>query len=149
MVVFTTANCVPEGLFEPFEIRGTDVVVPAGTYDGWEGQLVFNTNRSADLSLSSSFTAGSFLSGNRWNISGGITLRSGAAFTSSISIDYNDVNLLEGDFETVLVGVNLGYFFTPRVYLQSLIQYSDQIDRPSANVRLGWLNRAGTGVCSV
>jgi hypothetical protein len=145
MVLFTTANWIREGLFEPFAIRGTDVVVPEGTYDGWEGQLVFNTNRSANLSLSSSVTAGTFLSGDRWNVSTGVTLRSGAAFTSSLSLDYNDVNLPEGDFETTLVGLSLGYFFTPRIYLQSLIQYSDQIDRLSANVRFGWLNTAGTG----
>ena len=145
MVVFTTANWVREGLFEPFEITGTDVVVPRGTYDGWEGQLVFNTNRSADLSLNSAFTAGSFLSGNLWNVSSTVTLRSGAAFSTSLRLDYNDVDLPEGSFETRLVGVSLGYFFTPRVYIQSLIQYSDQIDRLSANVRFGWLNTAGTG----
>ncbi len=146
MVLFTTANWVREGLFEPFEISGTDVVVAPGTYDGWEGQVVFNTNRSADLSLNSAFTAGSFLSGNYWNARAGVTLRSGAAFTSSFTLDYNDIDLPEGDFETTLVGVNLGYFFTPRIYLQSLIQYSNQIDRLSANVRFGWLNTAGTGL---
>ena len=145
MVVFTTANWVREGLFEPFEIRGTDVVVPPGTYDGWEAQFALNTNRSADISFTSRFTAGSFLSGDRWSPSVGVTLRSGAAFSTSVSLDYNDVNLREGDFETILLGVNLGYFFTPRIYLQSLIQYSDQIDRLSANVRFGWLNTAGTG----
>ena len=75
-----------------------------------------------------------------------VTLRSGAAFSTSLSLDYNNVNLPEGDFETTLVGVTLGYFFTPRIYLQSLIQYSDQIDRFSANVRFGWLNTAGTGL---
>ena len=56
------------------------------------------------------------------------------------------MDLVEGSFETKLVGVNLGYFFTPRIYLQSLIQYSDQIDRLSANMRFGWLNTAGTGL---
>ena len=73
-------------------------------------------------------------------------VRSGAAFSTSISLDYNNVDLPEGDFETTLVGLNLGYFFTPRIYLQSLIQYSDQIDRLSANARFGWLNTAGTGL---
>ena len=146
MVVFTTANWIREGLFEPFEIRGTDVVVPSGTYDGWEGQLVLNTNRSADVSLSNRFTAGSFLSGDYWNARVGVTLRRGAALSTSLSLDYNDVDLPEGNFETTLVGVTLGYFFTPRIYLQSLIQYSDQIDRLSANVRFGWLNTAGTGL---
>jgi len=146
MVVFTTANWVREGLYEPFEIRGTDVVVPPGTYDGWEAQFALNTNRSADISFNGRFTAGSFLSGDRWSPSVGVTLRSGAAFSTSVSLDYNNVDLPEGDFETTLVSLNLGYFFTPRIYLQSLIQYSDQIDRLSANVRFGWLNTAGTGL---
>jgi len=146
MVVFTTANWVLEGLYEPFEITGTDVVVPVGTYDGWEGNFIFNTNSSADLSLNSGLTFGSFLSGNRYNVTTGVTLRSGAAFSTSINLDYNNVDLPEGSFETTLVGVNIGYFFTPRIYLQSLIQYSDQIDRLSANARFGWLNTAGTGL---
>jgi len=146
MVVFTTANWVREGLYEPFEIRGTDVVVPPGTYDGWEAQFALNTNRSADISFNGRFTAGSFLSGDRWSPSVGVTLRSGSAFSTSVSLDYNNVDLPEGDFETTLVSLNLGYFFTPRIYLQSLVQYSDQIDRLSANVRFGWLNTAGTGL---
>ena len=146
MVVFTTVNWVREGLYEPFEIGGTDVVVLPGTYDGWEAQLALNTNRSAAVSFNSRFTAGSFLSGSRWNTSIGVTVRSGAAFSTSLSLDYNDVDLREGDFETMLLGMTLGYFFTPHIYLQSLIQYSDQIDRLSANVRFGWLNTAGTGL---
>ncbi len=142
----TGANWVREGLYEPFAIRGTNVVVPTGTYDGWEAIVFFNTNRSADVSFNGRFNGGSFLTGDRWNVSGGVTFRTGAAFTSSVSVDYNDVNLPEGNFETILASLNLGYFFTPRIYLQSLIQYSDQIDRLSANVRFGWLNTAGTGL---
>ncbi len=30
--------------------------------------------------------------------------------------------------------------------MQSLVQYSNQIDRLSANLRFGWLNTAGTGL---
>ena len=146
MVLFTTANWVREGLYEDFAIRGTDVVVPTGTYDGWEAQLVFNTNSAADLSLNTRLTAGTFLSGDRRNIQTAVTLRRGAAFSTSVRLDYNDVDLPEGKFQTTLVGLSLGYFFTPRIYLQSLIQYSDQIDRLSANVRFGWLNTAGTGL---
>jgi hypothetical protein len=145
MVLFTTANWVREGLYEDFEIGGTDVVVPTGTYDGWEAELVFNTNRAAELSLNTRLTAGTFLSGDRRNISTTVTLRRGAAFSTSVSLDYNDVDLQEGNFETTLMGVSLAYFFTPRIYLQSLVQYSDQINRLSANVRFGWLNTAGTG----
>ena len=40
----------------------------------------------------------------------------------------------------------MGYFFTPQIYLQSLVQYNDQEDNWSANVRFGWLGTAGTGL---
>ena len=52
----------------------------------------------------------------------------------------------QGDFVRSLVGVRLGYFFTPRIFVQSLVQYSNQAQVFSANVRFGWLNTAGTGL---
>jgi hypothetical protein len=56
------------------------------------------------------------------------------------------VNLPEGNFIARLAGIRIGFFFTPAISLQSLVQYSDQIDTWSANVRFAWLNRAGTGL---
>ena len=56
------------------------------------------------------------------------------------------MDLPEGQFTTTLASLRVGYFFTPRLYLQSLVQYSDQIDSWSANLRFGWLNTAGTGL---
>lgn len=75
-----------------------------------------------------------------------MTIRRGARSSATFRVAHNDVSLPQGDFTTTLVGVNLGYFFTPRIYVQSLIQYSNQIDQWSANVRFGWLNTAGTGL---
>ena len=142
----TGGNWVREGLYEPFAIFGTDVVVPVGTYSGWETELVFNSNASAKVSGTSRLTIGEFLTGRRRGINGTLTYRPGSAFSTSIRLDYNDVTLPEGDFSTTLAGMNFGYFFTPRVYVQSLVQYSNQVDSWSANLRFGWLNTAGTGL---
>ena len=134
-----------EGLEEPFEISDGVVVAP-GTYDGWEAGWRFNSNLSAPFSFSGSLDWGSFLSGTRRGVGGTITYRSGARFTTSLRLDHNDVELDEGSFTARLASLRFGYFFTPRIYLQSLVQYSDQIDTWSANVRFGWLNTAGTGL---
>ncbi len=142
----TGTNWTREGLTNPFTIPGTDVTVAPGTYDGWEAVIVFNTNRSAKLALDSRWTVGSFLSGDRRGTDATLTLRPNERLSTSLRFSYNDVDLAEGEFATTLAGVNFGYFFTPRVYVQSLIQYSDQIDTWSANVRFGWLNTAGTGL---
>ena len=144
--IHTGANLVTEGIYEPFTIRGTDVTVPVGSYRGWESQLVFNSNPIARLSATSRIFIGHFLTGSRWGGNGSVTLRPSASFSTSARINYFNVDLPEGEFETVLLGMNFGYFFTPRIYLQSLVQYSNQVDSWSANLRFGWLNTAGTGL---
>ena len=144
--IHTGANLNTEGIYEPFQILGTDVTVPVGTYRGWESQIVMNTNAAARLSATSRIHFGHFLSGTRRGGNGSVTFRPNASFSTSARINYFDVNLPEGHFETVLLGINLGYFFTPRIYLQSLVQYGNQIDSWSANLRFGWLNTAGTGL---
>jgi hypothetical protein len=86
MQIHTGGNWVREGLYEPFEVTGTDVVVPTGTYDGWEGALVFNTNRSADLSFDGRANMGSFLSGDRFNASGTVTPSTSSPHASTCSL---------------------------------------------------------------
>jgi len=144
--IHTGANFLQEGLVDPFAISGTDVVVAPGSYEGWEAAFVLMSDRSAAFAVDTRVNIGSFLSGDRRRFTATATVRRGAAFTTSLRLEYNDVDLAEGSFETRLVGVNFGYFFTPRIYVQSLVQYSDQIDRLSANLRFGWLNTAGTGL---
>jgi hypothetical protein len=144
--IHSGANLVAEGISRQFKIRGTDVMIPEGTYRGWESQLVFNSNAAAMLSMTSRINFGSFLTGTRWGGDGSITFRPNASFSTSARVNYYDVSLPQGNFETVLMGMNFGYFFTPRIYLQSLVQYSNQADSWSANLRFGWLNTAGTGL---
>ena len=56
------------------------------------------------------------------------------------------MRLDQGSFVRSLVGLRLGYFFTPRIFVQSLVQYNNQDAVFSANIRFGWLNTAGTGL---
>jgi hypothetical protein len=136
---------VVEGLERPFRIA-EGVVVPEGTYSGVQAAWRFNSDRSAPLAFDGGIDWGSFLSGNRRGGFGTLSYRAGSAFSTSVRYAYNDVDLPEGDFTTRLLTWRAGYFFTPRVYLQSLIQYSDQADTWAANLRFGWLNTAGTGL---
>ncbi len=152
MELHTGANFTSEGLYEPFTIRGVvnasgdKVTVPVGMYGGWEAAFVFMTDQSRALSFNSRFNWGAFLSGNKRTSSGDVTVRYGDRSSATLAAAYNDVSLPEGDFSTLLTSLKLSYFFTPRIYLQGLVQYSDQIDTWSANMRLGWLSTAGTGL---
>ena len=145
MEVHPGFNWVKEGLEEPFVVF-PGIVVPVGTYSGWESQLVFFTDESARLSFNGGLNAGSFLTGSRVNPHGTVTFRPSAAFSTSLRLDYNDVSLDQGDFSVTLMGLRLAYFVTPRIYVQSLTQYSDLADAWSTNIRFGWLDDAGSGL---
>ncbi len=134
-----------EGLEVPFQIV-EGVVVPAGTYDGWEMAWHFLTNQAAPVSLEMRLDKGAFLSGHRRGHSAVLGFRHGSALSTALRLEYNDVDLAEGSFITRLAGLRVGYFFTPQIYVQSLVQYSDRADNWSTNLRFGWLSSAGTGL---
>ena len=126
-----------------------DVTVPAGLYRGWESQVVFFTDRSRAVSFNSRFNWGTFLSGSKRTSSGDVTYRYSDRSSLTAAVAYNDVDLPEGAFTATLASLKLGYFFTPRIYVQGLVQYSDQVDQWSTNLRFGRLNTAGTGLIVV
>jgi hypothetical protein len=136
---------VREGLEAPFPIA-PGIEVQPGTYDGWEAAWRFNTDQSAPFSLDGGIDWGHFLSGDRKGGFANVAYRHGSSATVAVGFTHNKVALAEGEFDVNLATFRAGYFFTPRTYLQSLIQYSDQLDTWSANVRFGWLQTAGTGL---
>ncbi len=138
-------NLTRESLRTPFTIaRGIDVA--PGTYDNAEWGFAYNTNLSAPVSLQGRIDIGGFYSGRRAGTGSTLNVRAGRTFASSLRVDYYDVQLAEGDFTTLLWRLRSAYSFTPRIYVQTLLQYNRQSDTFSSNVRFGWLNTAGTGL---
>jgi hypothetical protein len=141
----TGINFTHEGVLEPFEIYPGVVVTP-GSYANTEAMLVGITNQGAPLSFETRVTLGGFFGGSRVSAVSTLRGRVGEAFNSSIDYSRNDVSLPEGRFVTNLLRVRLSYSFTPRVYVQALLQYNDVIDNWSTNLRFGWLHAANTGL---
>lgn len=138
-------NVHHEGLQRPFTIaRG--VVLQPGAYDFALAGLDWQTDPSRRLSMVLRGDAGRFYTGTRAGTTVTVTYRQGTSFTSSLLVDYNDVRLDEGAFVRKLLGTRLNYYFTPRVFVASLLQYSNQARAFTANARFGWLNTAGTGL---
>jgi len=75
-----------------------------------------------------------------------VTYRKGASITTSLLVDYNDVKLDQGHFVKSIIGARVAYFFTPRVFVQTLAQFNDQASAWTTNVRFAWLNTAATGL---
>jgi len=149
--IHTGFNITSQGVTKAFTIfknlDGTDsVVVASGTYPHTEGQLIFITNASKPIYVSTRSVFGGFFGGTR--VSNGVTLglRAGDKFNSEFSYRRNDVSLDDGDFITQLFSSRLTYTFTPKIYTQALIQYNSVIDTWSVNIRLSILRTANTGL---
>lgn len=138
-------NVEHQGLQQPFAIAN-NVTLPVGSYDytsvGWD----LTTNPSAPLSLELRLDVGGFYNGTRRGGSATLGARHGSSLTTSLRVEYNDVRLDQGNFVRTLIATRVAYFFTPRIMLQSLVQYSNQARVWTANARFGWLSTAGNGL---
>lgn len=143
--IHTGVNFTREGVRDAFEISD-GVIVPTGTYDHSEAMLVGFTDRSEWISLSMRAFIGGFFGGDRVSLRPSLTIRLGDTFNTEFSVSHNNIDLPGGSFTTNLLRARLSYSFTPRVYLQSLLQYNDQADIWSMNLRFGWLQAANTGL---
>lgn len=141
----TGMNVTHEGVRVPFEIY-PGIFVPAGTYKNVEVQPVLMTNQGRAVSLNLQNFFGGFFSGRRKTFNPTLRFRAGQQLTGELSYQRNDVDLPQGDFVTNLVRSRLSYSFTPRLFLQSLVQYNDRADVWSMNLRFGWLQAANTGL---
>jgi len=143
----TGYNIFRDGIKERFDIID-DVWIEPGTYNESEVSLYFSTDVSQPLSFGMHATVGGKFGGDRVLLSPDINYRIGDKFSSSLSVDYNNYNLPVdgGDFSVMLSRLRLSYSFTPKVLLQLLMQYNDDGETLSTNLRFSWLRTANTGL---
>ena len=143
--IHTGTNLVREGVIEEFEIADS-VIVPKGIYDDQELQIMIMTDPSKSISFSSMNRIGGFFGGDRINVTPTVRFRFKDKITSELSMNYNNVKLPFGNFTTNLIRARITYAFTPKMYVQSLIQYNSRSDQWSMNGRFTWQQSAATGL---
>jgi hypothetical protein len=149
----TALNILYEGLLESFEIY-PGVWVPPGRYRTAQLAPRYNSNLSAPFSFELGLDAGGFYSGDIRTYAATAYWRQGSHLSASVRLVRNDVNLprqgprseFGGDFVTNRLAARINYSFTPRIFIQSLLQYNDRADNWSTNLRLGWLSAGGAGL---
>jgi hypothetical protein len=141
----TGFNLTREGVTRPFEIY-PEVFVPRGTYDEKEAQIVLYTPRARAVSLQMTTRIGGFFGGDRVTLTPALKIRLSETFNAEVNVIRNDVDLPWGSFYTTLARTRLSYSFTPRMFIQGLVQYNDRDDLWSTNLRFGWLQQANTGL---
>jgi hypothetical protein len=134
-----------EQLFEPFEIY-PGVVLPVGRYpfDNWSAYA--NSDESSRLYTTGRYSWGDFYSGKIRTVELGGGLRSSFRYLLSARYIRNDVELPVGDFATDLAILQFTYSFTPKSYVQSLIQYNSANNQFGVNIRLAMIRIANTGL---
>ena len=143
----TGYNITKAGVIDAFEIV-PGVVVPAGTYDHGEAQLVYFTDQSRPFSFSTRANIGGRFGGDRIAARATLAYRIGEAFRTELTYNYNafDLPYANGDFTANLARLRLSYSFTPKILLQALVQYNEARDVLGTNLRFSWLRSANSGL---
>ena len=143
--IHTGVNLTREGVLEEFEIWD-GIFVPPGTYDHGEFQLAANSNQADWISFRFRTVLSGFFGGERVALRPSLNLRKGEALNVEMRWERNDIDLPGGSFVSNLAGARVSYSFTPRIFVQSLLQYNNARDIWSMNFRFGWLQAANTGL---
>jgi len=143
--VHTGLNLIHEGLRSPFLIA-PGIRVPVGKYDHAEAQIVFISPQAKPLNINVTTNVGGYYGGTRLAIAPAIRFRAGDKLSGTLNINYNRVTLPQGKFEANLFRLRASYSFSPRVFVQSLMQYNQQTRFLSGNFRFGWLQSANAGI---
>ena len=122
------------------------MIVPRGTYDEQETQIVLFTPRAKAVNLQMTTRVGGFFGGDRVALTPALKIRFSEDINAEVNVTRNDVDLPGGSFYTTLARARLSYSFTPRMFVQGLVQYNDRDDLWSTNLRFGWLQQANTGL---
>ena len=137
-------NIRSEAVFDEFTVSG--IAIPPGRYDFNEVEYSYNSDRSAPFSAGMRATVAGFFGGDIVTLRPSVNARYGETFNMSLSYSRNNIDLPNGSVITNLTSVSAAYNFSPRLFLQTLVQHNDSADLWSLNFRVGWLQDANTGL---
>ena len=127
-----------ERLEEPFFIR-PDQAIPVGDFVFEEISTNLSSDRSQMFSGSISLRIGEFFDGHQETYTAGFRFQPNYRFSTNISWDHDDVELPSGDFFTDLVTTRANYAFSPRMFLNALIQYNSTLREVASNIRFNFI----------
>jgi hypothetical protein len=130
---------VTERLPRRFDIG--PVTLPVGLY-GWnEAGMTFRTYNGRKLSGVVGFIRGDFYNGMKhsWNLAGEVRPNENISFQPAYN--YNNVDLLQGSFNTHLIGLRSNVSFSTNVLTSAYVQYNSAGDLAALQVRFNYIFR--------
>jgi len=136
------ANPRFERIAAPFQVR-PDQAFQVGQYGWTEYNLLVETNHSRMVSASLDLTTGGFWSGTQKSTKLGVIVRPSYHLLLDLALQRNDIDLPfpMHAFVANLVTSRIGYAFSTRMFLDTLLQYNTDLKLWSANVRLDLIHR--------
>ncbi len=140
---YQTNKEVVRNAFAVYNAPDRRVLIQPGSYSFNESTLAFNTAGQREFSGRFSMTQGDFYNGKRQNLNGSLSWTQSRYFVASVSYDWNDIELPQGDFITRLTSLSTQVAFSSTLYWVSLVQYDNLSEEVGVNTRLQWIPRAG------
>ena len=131
-----------EVLTTPFEIVD-GIIIPVGDYSFEAFGAFIETGGQRKFKAKIFVEDGGFYSGDRFTVNTMLEWQPSRHFTGVFEYEYNDVELLEGDFETRLLRLRTDVAFNAEWAWLTTAQYDNQSDLLSINSRLQWIPEAG------
>ena len=138
-VEFEIANDV-ERLFKEFPI-GPGVTLPVGLYQWNAGEVSFRSFNGRKLAGSAGVSIGDFYNGtkNSFDLAG--EFRPNETVNFSPSYEFNDIDLIEGSFNTHLFGLRANVSFTNDLLSSAFLQYNSKGALAALQVRFNYIFR--------
>ncbi|MES3008962.1 MAG: carbohydrate binding family 9 domain-containing protein [Pseudomonadota bacterium] len=140
---YQTNKEVVRNAFAVYNAPDKRVLIQPGNYSFNESTVAFTTAGQREFSGRFSMTQGDFYNGERNNLNGSVAWTQSRNFVMSMSYDWNDITLPQGDFITRLTSLSTQVAFSSTLYWVSLVQYDNLSEEVGVNTRLQWVPRAG------
>lgn len=138
-------NVGKEGLSTPFTIS-PGIELPRGLYTFNRYGVAFGTGPARKLTFEGVVWNGDFYDGTRFFAYGGVSWRPSKHFNVRGSYEFNDINLIEGDFVTRLITFQSDVVLNNTLSWTSLVQFDNISNNLGINSRLHWEPQAGRDV---
>jgi RluA family pseudouridine synthase len=131
-----------EAIAKPFNLA-PGVIIPPGRYDWNQHLWLFEGDRSRALAGSIRYTTGGFWSGSQHNVQTSVLYRPTYRMVVDLGLQVTKIklDLPKTEFTTTLVNLRTGYSFSTNMFLDTLLQYRNDVKQFSANVRFNLIHR--------
>jgi hypothetical protein len=127
-----------ERLDEPFAIRDGQFI-PVGDYHYVEYLGSASSNRSRMFSGGIMLSRGGFFDGTKNSYQLDFAFRPSYHFAAEVDWRRENLDIPSGDFKTNLVTTRMNYSFTPKIFLDALVQYNSTVEEISSNIRFNFI----------